>query len=290
MGNCLQIALVLLVALLTSEAGAAERFGRLYDISGDATLTRNGKREPLTRGKDLLAPILEGDELSVKGIGRLLVVSTRGNTGYELLSGASAKIRNGRMERIGGKVTTLQGLLAVPSDKELKGAPGALVMRGSRQCVKIISPQNENLIATSAELRWSTNCSEVESVKIEVREDSPHSLQERPLYAARTEHKPLQLPPGTLKHGTDYQWTIDAGPGLGKATAFFRVLDKKTSTDLVSRIGGMQYYGEDLSKQLSYIFFLQENGLHSIAEREISILKEQQGWNSHMNETLKSRP
>jgi hypothetical protein len=286
MKNYWNVVAIFVLVLICGDVYAAERFGRMYDITGNVTLLRNGKREVLSRGKNLLAPVFEGDELSVSAGGRLLVVSGKDNKGYELLPGATARIIDSRLQKVAGTIKSFEGLHAAPSDKELKGNPGVLVMRGSRQCIKIVSPQDENLIDTSVELLWSIKCKEVENVRIEVREDKPNSLHEKPIFVAKTSAGLVRLPSGSLKHGTDYQWTIDAGPGLGKSTAFFRVLDEAYSSELASKIGVFKGYDNDVSKQLSYIFFLKENGLHSLADKEIVKLKDKQEWNQFLIEVL----
>jgi hypothetical protein len=96
----------------------------------------------------------------------------------------------------------------------------------------------------------------------------------------------VKLPPGILRNGADYQWTVDGGQELGKSYAYFRVLDEASSVELAKRISQLKKYGSDVSMQLSYIFFLQENGLYSLAENEIANLKGKQEWNEFMIEVL----
>lgn len=276
-----------MLVLCGQAIGAGERFGRLYDISGDAILQRGGKRDMLSRSRHLLAPVLEGDELSVGSKGRLIVVSTKGKTGYELLPGAGIKIAGGQVHRLSGRVNTIEGLHVAPSEQASPNRPGALIMRGPRQCIKVLAPRDENVISDSVELRWQGKCGRGDRVRVEVREDNEKFTTGKALFSRESTDESILVPPGILKYGMNYLWTVERVGEPTRFTNYFTILEKTKSRELMARIKAYKARDNDLARQLSLVFLLQENGLHGMAEREIEVLKKEHESNQYMDDVLR---
>ena len=257
------------MAFMPAAAGAAERFGVIFDIQGNTTLEQaDGKTITLSKSSHILRSVAMGEKITVKGQGRVLVVSTSSKKGYIVSSDSTAVVEADGMVALTGKVETQDGLNA-PSGGA-KGAIGAIVLRSSRpghHCLKPVTPVDTAVIVASPRLQWENNCKGSPGVGIKVLKNRRIVFQK-----AVTDLDYIDIPADVLEDSASYRWLIDGGKeGLIGST--FSTLGAEVRKIIDENIQSYNSESASLPERLSHLFLLLDNDLNEMAETEIASLE-----------------
>jgi hypothetical protein len=260
------IVIVVMMLCVPALAFGAGKFGIIFDVKGDAMLTRaDGKTVNLLRARHILLPVEEGDTLEVRS-GRVLFVAVKGKEGYSLLSGSSVAIRGGEVKTLKGEVEVSKGY-SVPTGV-IKGPIGVGIMRNvSREtCIAAISPVNTAVISTAPKLIWRNDCIESREVVVRVLEDRVV------VFEKVSDSDSITLPTGVLKEDMTYRWTVDCGRD-GIVGATFKTLGSEAVKTVSALVTKNKAGDSSLPERLTYLFLLKENNIRNLAESELARLK-----------------
>lgn len=248
---------------------AATKFGLVYDVKGKAELINTvGKSTALEKGKHILMPVRVGDKIRTGEESKVMIVSLKGKSGFEIGPNSEAKVEIAAVVALSGMVKISSGY-NVPSGSS-SGPMAAMVFRGPTnpdRCITPVSPVSTTIITTSPTLSWGITCKDVAKVTVSIIEDG------HVVYEKSTENTSLKIPADVLKHGYDYAWTVDAGPVAGRSESEFSILTESQIASVKGKMAAYDLTDKDIAKRLSYIFFLIENDLKDIARAEIEVLR-----------------
>lgn len=261
----LSIALAILLASPISSSGA-QKFGMIFDLKGNVSIKKeSGSIKQLDRAKDILSSLRDGDTITVGPGGKVLIVSSADNTGYELLAGSSAVIKNGAIEKVSGTMNQLKGYK--PSSAGGASGPiGAIVLRSTtdeNSCINTLSPRASNILYFSPELRWDNKCG-TKTVTLKVFQDR------NIVYETASKESSVKLRDGLLKSGVHYRWIVEAGQ-QGHSGGSFSMLDQKASKSIL-QMQSDTIRADSMPERLTYIFTLRESNLNDMADAEIAKL------------------
>lgn len=272
------ITALLLVICSVVPGTAATKFGVIYDISGKAEIiSPAGKSFPLERGKHILLPVKVGDRIKTLENSRVIVVSMNNKTGYEIVPNSEARVENGAITVMRGNVKISSGY-AVPSGQS-SGPIGAMVLRGhdSSRCLIPLSPSNGSIITLTPTLSWSVACKDIKPVSVRVTENS------KLLFETAANGISVKMPAGVLKYGGTYAWSIDSGQAAAVAENKFSIPSEAMIKSIEEKMA-MNAQENDLTKRLSYLFFLANNDLNDQARYELEQLQKEFPDNEYLKE------
>lgn len=257
---------------------SAEKFGLLFSIEGKARLIDPaGKSFTLTRAKDILRPVMEGDTIEVAQ-GRIVLVSLRSNEGYEFPPDSAGQVRAGRLVTVKGRIGTKSGLTAPKPDEKPRGTlAGVVVRRAAHRCIFVRSPAGAAIIDLTPTLGWLSHCKETKKVTIEI------SAGKKVIYTAQTDTNSLKVPGSILQYGKTYRWAVKSS-GLEEDSATFSILKQREAEDIRARIASSMLNRADTAERLSLIFYLNEKGLIEQAGDEMRMLKEDFPGNEYVSD------
>lgn len=261
----LSIAVALLLGTSLIASGA-QKFGVIFDVKGEVSIKKDsGAMKKLDRAKDILSSVKDGDTISAGADGKVLIVSSEDNSGYELMPGSTAVIRNGAIEKVSGAMNVVKGYKPA-SEGGAKGPIGAIVLRSAmdeNSCINTLAPRASNILYFSPELKWQNNC-ETKTVTLKVFQDRTI------VYETQSKADSVKLRDGLLKPGVHYRWIVEAGQ-QGHSGGSFSMLDQKASKSIL-QMQSETLRAESMPERLTYIFTLRENNLNDMAEAEIAKL------------------
>ena len=261
-------------------AGAAERFGLVFDVQGNVEVRGvDGKVTKLKKTEHVLFPVNEGDRVKVAQ-GKVVIVSLKDNKGYELASNTEGIVKGRKLLAVKGSVKEIQGLN--PPGKGVSGSIGGIVLRSIRPCVKAVSPVNTCILDETPELIWENTCQGDKKVIVKIMSG------EQMIFHTESAANSLKVPSGTLQYGKEYRWIIDGGKDRNISGGGFTIVREDEAKDIAQRIAFYRDRGDDLSYRLSYIFYLLDKNLNEMAKGEIQKLKKDYPENTYIRETIKT--
>ncbi len=142
------------------------RPGYIFDIQGAAQLTNTeGRKIVLKRGEHLLYAVKEGDRIKVEK-GKVVIASLKDNRGYEIGNNSEAVAKPGAIVAVKGSVSELKGLHA--PGKAGSGSMGGFVVRGTKPCIRALSPVSTAIISTAPKLSWENKCPGDKGVTVKI--------------------------------------------------------------------------------------------------------------------------
>ncbi|TLM63009.1 MAG: hypothetical protein FDZ69_12665 [Deltaproteobacteria bacterium] len=252
-------------AILLLHAAPALAAGWLiFDIAGDAQLTRGREVTPLSASKHLLTEIAAGDSIATKGNGKVTLVSTATNDAFEI--GANAVVAVGEKELKASKGTfTQQKGYALPKKKPM--AMAGLVMRGDphRECLKITRGTATATHTLTPTLQWQNTC-DGNPVRLSLFSGEGLVLEQE------VNGGELTVPQGLLGYGQRYVWLLETRRRDQLAAAAFRTLPEETAATVAGLLGKPCCRRDDLAGHLSDLFFLRDQGLTELADEKQAVL------------------
>lgn len=251
-------------------------FGMVFDLAGEVEMQSPGKQAlKLVKNRHLLYSVKEGDKFTVGENGKLLIVSFSDSKGFELGPGATAIIRNNRIEASKGKMTTKEGYhapLDVPGVKPKEAAArpiGAVIMRSTHKpCVRLLSPVNTIILDRAPVLKWENDCREIENFSVAIL----HQSKEIASYESGVPS--LQMPKGVIEFGKTYDWLVKETVYHGIVGGRFALPSEEETRELNRLIGKYRKEGDSLPDRLSLIFLLSDNYLYEMAAQEVAKLQQ----------------
>ncbi|MCX5811423.1 MAG: hypothetical protein NT178_02610 [Proteobacteria bacterium] len=267
MSKTLATLILILACMLTLIPGSSyslDNFGMLFEIEGDVKVTDStGKTSGLSRSKDLLRPIVEGDRIEVAK-GKAIVVSAKKNKGYEFTSNSTGQVKGDKMLTIKGQINIKDGLHA-PRESS-PGTMGALVLRKDKSlCLGTLSPLNTAVIELAPELRWKNSCQGPKNVAIIVFD------KEEVVYASKTDKDNLKIPNNILKYGNIYRWIVKSN--RLEAGGRFNIPEENEVNAIQKKLLSSRLNKDDTSQRLSLVFYLLAKNFMELAKDEITMLR-----------------
>jgi len=268
--------------LFVPEVFAANKFGVIFELKGNVRIQNDhGLLLSLDQEKDILHSIKEGDRIEVFGEGKVVIVSSYSKNGYEIASNSAVIIKDNKLTTLHGSVRAIEGLHPPGDDKAKQGHKGigAVVMRSSKKCIKIVSPVNTAILDISPDLTWQNSCRDNKKVSIKVLHD------DMLVYETSTDATNIKIPAGILHYGMEYRWLVDGGESGGTKRSGFSIPDKQSLGELRDQVASYsQLRDAGIAQRLSYLFFLREHDLNDLARSELEGLRKEYPQNNYLKE------
>lgn len=236
MSRLLLSTLTLALLAVRASAAAPPSVGQLLDVKGGVEILRAG--QPSRRGT-LLSPLLALDRLVVPAGGSAEVVLFRNGVRFVLVGPSAARVEPRALQRYSGAAPKPLPAIGQPFIRQMS-APfrpasarilGVLVRSAPEGDVGPRAPSPNGAVRDpSVTLHWA---GPIEGEQLRVR----ISTEEQTIY--RSELAPtareLKLPPGTLKPGVPYLWSVTAvtdGERGHECRAVVRLLLPRERADL----------------------------------------------------------
>ncbi len=263
---------------------AANKFGKIYDIEGTVRfIPVGGKEEKITRDKDLLRGVAEGDIIEVRGAGRVVIASFADRRSYIIESDSIATMKQNEVKAIKGKVNIRQRSVYMGVGEALGSPMLGIVLRGVQPCVRTVAPVNTVILTLTPELKWQNSCSGSPKVEVEVLRD----IDDERVYSTVTEGGSIELPKGTLSYGMVYRWVVKGRGDYNVSLATIRIPLEEEARKIALGIADYKMKTHELPDRFSLVYYLMEKGLNQQAQTEIESLAKEFPENAHLEELLK---
>ena len=211
--------------------------------------------------------VSEGSTIQVKGKGKVVVVSLKSRSAFEIGDDSTARVETDTVRPLKGTVNPKTGY-APPAGKD--GKIGGIVMRGAdnqKGCLKLISPVKTKIVELTPELRWENNCSGVANLGVTILSDEQvvHSAEVRSVSSYR-------VPENVLKAGNRYLWMIDGGSGFDTSSGVFMVAENKEREEVTQQTKSASSTAAP-EDRLAYMYFLSDRGFSELAKVELGKLR-----------------
>jgi len=253
--------------LLAAGTASADDW-RIFGAQGTVQIAPKGA-DPVTINNDKspMMKVTEGSTISVKGKGKVVVVSLKSRQGFEIGDNSTAQVDPTTIRAIKGSVSP-KNSFAPPVGKE--GKMGGIVMRGAGNqsgCLKALSPINTNILNPAPELRWENRCSGVSRLSLTILSDENvvHATEVLSLSSYR-------VPENILKEGNRYLWMVDGGANFDMSSGVFMVTGGKEREEVVQRMKEA-HSATNPEDRLAYIYFLSDRGFSEMAREEADRLR-----------------
>lgn len=259
---------------------AAVQAGYIFDIQGRAQLTNaEGRKIVLKRGEHLLYAVNEGDRIKVEK-GKVVIASLKDSRGYEIGNNSEAVAKTGAIMAVRGSVSELKGLHA--PGKAGSGSMGGFVVRGTKPCIRALSPVGTAIVSTTPILTWENKCPGEKGATVKILSG------DNVLFSGETREDSLAIPERILGYDKEYRWIVDSGRLNNVSGGVFSIPAAEEVRELTQQIAGFEQRKNDMSFHLSYVFFLIENNLNDLARIQINTLKNRYPDNEYLKKMEES--
>ncbi len=242
---------------------------RIFGAQGVVQIAPKGG-EPVTisNEKSPMMKVSEGSTITVKGKGKVVLVSLKSRQAFEIGDNSTALVDPASIKAIKGTVNPKSGF-APPTGKD--GKMGGIVMRSiskkNRSCLKALSPVSTTVLETTQELRWDNQCDGLSKVTLTILSD------EQVIHSAEVlSSSSYNLPKDILKTGNRYLWMIDGGASFDMASGVFLVAGGNEREEVLQRMKEISQLAIP-EERLAYIYFLSDRGFSDMAKEEVERLR-----------------
>lgn len=278
----LLILLVLLFLTVPLTAGAAEKFGRVFDIKGDVELSSGGKTLKLMKEKHILQTVFDGDRIKTGKDSGVLIVSLKDKKGYEVPANTTALIKEGAVRPLtkGARIKTNERHVNVREGAGSGDAPGAYVLLSTGPCVQLISPVDTAVLDLTPELRWSNDCGRSGKLSASIQ------LGDKVVFSGESDSGSVKVPPGVLGYGKKYRLVLKWSEIGDVAANDFWISAEESVKQIKATINYYEQNKGDLPTRLSYVFYLLDNNLRDHARVEIERLNKEFPGNDNIESLM----